>query len=65
MLRFERDMNIHKYNLVELQNHSVNQDQDHLTICAFFQEEEQFQILASKLKVGTLSQSSLHCHSFS
>lgn len=50
MLRFERDMYIHKYNLYELQNHSVNQDQDHLSICAFFQEEEQFQIHASKLK---------------
>ena len=32
MLRFERDMNIHKYNLFELQNHPVNQDQDHLNV---------------------------------
>ena len=46
MLRFMLD----KYNLFELQNHPVNQDQDHLSICAFFQEEEQFQIHASKLK---------------
>lgn len=38
-----------KYNLFELQNHPVNQDQDHLTICGFFQEEEQFKLHAEKL----------------
>jgi len=38
-----------KYNLFELQNHPVNQDQDHLTICGFFQEEEQFRNHAKKL----------------
>ena len=38
-----------KYNLFELQNHPVNQDQDHLTICGFFQEEEQFKLHAVKL----------------
>ena len=45
MLRFMLD----KYNLFELQNHPVNQDQDHLSICAFFQEEEQFRNHANKL----------------
>ena len=38
-----------KYNLFELQNHPVNQDQDHLTICGFFQEEKQFKLHAKKL----------------
>ena len=38
-----------KYNLFELQNHPVNQDQDHLTICGFVQEEEQFKLHAEKL----------------
>jgi hypothetical protein len=38
-----------KYNLFELQNHPVNQDQDHLTICRFFQQEEQFKLHAEKL----------------
>jgi len=38
-----------KYNLVALQNHPANQDQDHLTICGFFQSEEQFKLHAVKL----------------
>ena len=45
---FIREM-LDKYNLFELQNHPVNQDQDHLTICRFFQQEEQFKLHAEKL----------------
>ena len=45
---FIREM-LDKYNLFELQNHPVNQDQDHLTICRFFQKEEQFKLHAEKL----------------
>jgi len=39
-----------KFNLVELQNHPANSLQDHLTMCGFFQTEEQFKLLADRLQ---------------
>ena len=39
-----------KFNLVELQNHPANSLQDHLTMCGFFQKEEQFKLLADSLQ---------------
>ena len=41
-----------KFNLVELQNHPANSLQDHLTMCGFFQKEEQFKLLADRLQVN-------------
>lgn len=38
-----------KYNLIPLQNHEANVYQDHLTICGFFTDEQQFSDLAAKL----------------
>tara|TARA_R100000963_G_C4563982_1_gene51651 strand:- start:288 stop:446 length:159 start_codon:yes stop_codon:yes gene_type:complete len=42
-----------KYNLVELQNHTANVSQDHLTMCGFFETEEEFLNLANHLKERT------------
>jgi len=39
-----------KYDLVRLQNHPANINQDHLTFCSFFKTEEEFQRLASLLQ---------------
>jgi len=39
-----------KYDLVRLQNHRANVDQDHLTFCGFFETEEEFQRLATRLQ---------------
>ena len=41
-----------KFNLVELQNHPANSLQDHLTMCGFFQTEEQFKLLADRLQAN-------------
>ena len=41
-----------KFNLVELQNDLANVSQDHLTMCGFFQTEEQFKLLADKLQAN-------------
>ena len=41
-----------KFNLVELQNHPANSLQDHLTMCGFFQKEEQFKLLADRLQAN-------------
>ena len=41
-----------KFNLVELQNHPANMKYDHLTMCGFFQTEEQFKLLADRLQVN-------------
>jgi len=38
-----------KYNLVELQNHANNVEQDHLSFCSLFKTEAQFEALAAKL----------------
>ena len=38
------------FNLVELQNHPANINQDHLTISGMFDTVEQFQTLAEKLE---------------
>jgi hypothetical protein len=40
---------ITKYNLVELQNHDNNVEQDHLSFCSLFKTEAQFEALAAKL----------------
>ena len=40
---------IDKHNLIELQNHSKNIDQDHLSFCFLFKDEAQFEALAAKL----------------
>lgn len=41
-----------KYDLIRLQNHSVNVSQDHLTICGFFTHEIEFTRLAERLRLN-------------
>ena len=41
---------IERHDLIRLQNHTANVDQDHLSICWLFTTEEQFVNHAAKLR---------------
>mgnify|MGYP003681571041 CR=1 FL=1 len=46
----ERNEAIKRHGLIELQNHKANIDQDHLTICGFFNTDDKFKQHAESLQ---------------